>query len=46
MVPPRDGLLHSPLMRGPRVITKALAENDEGLVIPGIGPSQADTRPL
>ena len=31
MVPPRDGLLHSPLMRGPRIITKALAENDEGL---------------
>lgn len=46
MVPPRDGLLRSTAKRGTWEITKALAVDDEGLVIPGIGPSQADTRPL
>ncbi len=33
MVPPRDGLLRSTPRRGIQEITKALAVNDEGLVM-------------
>ena len=38
MVPPRDGLLRSTPRRGIQEITKALAVNDEGLVMSGSRP--------